>query len=464
MRCPFALGNLSLKLIAPFLIPLFYLVRHYFLKSFDNSFLNDKQENKKSCLMHTFMINIGYLFAGLFVYIENQKTKSKSIIDKDEKLFQSFSDTGRRNEENPNNDLSQGYISQFDLQRTELKRDRKKKLTIYFLLLGVFNYFNWQIYDILNMQKFTSYESYYFYSLSVSFFFLVTAVASKLILKIRIYKHQTYSMALSFLLSLSIFFILLFKDQERDKNYSQIFLALLIFIPVRSLRFIVYVIGKKFMINLYISHSQIIFFNGIIGIIGNLLLSLLTYMIKFERNFIDHKKDDYFMNEENGKYRLINIFDVFANFSSNSIVYFIPSIIFWFLENYCIWLTISLLSPCHYIIYANIIMIVFSFCDGEGLFFLSGYGNFIYYIIFAFLGVIFSSLVFNEIIIIKLCGLDKNTSLEIYKRASLDIKQASQEAVSVGSLDEEMEMQRRRSFDEISGSSGSEPKRDNSIF
>lgn len=449
MRFPFELGNLTSQMLIPFSIPVIYFIRHFLLTQFDSS-MNEEGEgiHNQSALMHTFMINIGYLLSGFLWYIEAKRSKVK----KKDELNEDANDTTTYS--NPheiinNDDDKNTYISQLVVQRTELKKKRRRKIVIYFLALGIFNLFNYQMYDLMSLKKFDEYQTYYFYCLSISFFLIVTAVASMFVLKLRIYSHQIFSMILSLILSLSIFLILLFverKDEEEEKNYLDIFCGLSIFIPLRSLRFVLYVLGKSFMSLYYITYTQLLFIFGVIGIILNLLINCISIICLFIPNFLLGKKKEYFIGcvDESGVlkyYRLRNIFDCFSHFTQKSIFYFVLTTFFWFIENYLIWLTINILSPCHYVIYANVTSVVFSFLGKEGRFFLLQYRDsipVILYIFFAFSGIFIASLIFNEVIIIRLCGFEKNTALEIYRRERIDTFDYCIKSQNTSSLDVEL--------------------------
>lgn len=395
MKSIISLGELSFTMLFPLLIPPVYYFRHLSLKELDN--LTSEQH---SVFMHNFMINLGYLINGILYFIDKNRSQPTRKT------------------------LSIGsYRNQLVIEKNKLRKLRLENTKKIFLLLSIFNYFNFQLYDFLDIVKFKGYQSYYVYSLGISVFFIITAIASHFCLNLMFYRHQKFSMILSILLCLVAFSFLLNYIDNNDFNFSSFILGLSSYIIIRSFRYLLYVWGKKFMLEYYSSHFQLLFAFGIIGITFNLILNGISFFIKIneisDTNTIINRK--LFYKNNDGKYRLFNVLDLFK-ININIIkycLYFGITVILWFFENLFIWTTINLLSPCHYMIYANISMIAFS-VPLKKLFTESKYGI-AYYIIIAFIGIIFASLIFNEIIIIRLFGLDKYTVIEICKRERLDM-------------------------------------------
>ena len=98
----------------------------------------------------------------------------------------------------------------------------------------------------------------------------------------------------------------------------------------------------------------------------------------------------------------------------------IATIILWFAENNVIWFSIYAFSPNHYTVYASINTIIVLFIDV--VIDLFDYHNIIIYIFYtiSLLGIFICGLIFNEIILVRLWGLDKNTIVEINKRQKLE--------------------------------------------
>ena len=146
---------------------------------------------------------------------------------------------------------------------------------------------------------------------------------------------------------------------------------------------------------------------GIFGIFFSLISNFISYFIKFN----DFEYKDVFKGK-----RLRNFFECFPK---TNLFCFFGSILFWFIENNLIWYCISSLSPNHYIIYRNIsstfIIMIKLILDGEK----------IHIIIISFvslIGIFICGLIFNEIIIIRICQLEKYTIIELDKRQKEELE------------------------------------------
>ena len=75
-----SLGYLSLKMIIPLLIPVFYSIRHYLLEEFDKNLKENKNDEKRqSVFINPFIISISYSLNIILLFIEYKQTKSKYI-------------------------------------------------------------------------------------------------------------------------------------------------------------------------------------------------------------------------------------------------------------------------------------------------------------------------------------------------------------------------------------------------
>ena len=80
-----SLGYLSLKMIIPFLIPVFYSIRHYLLVEFDKNLRENNNEKRQSVFINPLIISISYSLNILLLIIEYNQTKTakKSIQEKE---------------------------------------------------------------------------------------------------------------------------------------------------------------------------------------------------------------------------------------------------------------------------------------------------------------------------------------------------------------------------------------------
>jgi len=380
-----SLGHLSKKMIIPLSIPIFYSLRHYILDLFDDKLSENK---KQSVFLNTFILSIGYSLNFFLFLIEKKKIKSsKKIIQEKE------------------------FDNQLLIEKKKLEKIQKKNKLLLFLLLPLFNFFNHISYDILNMFKPNNYNKNFFYALSIPIFFIVTALMSYKFLNTHIYRHQIVSMIISLLLSISLLCILVIK--EGDKNDNKLYLSLFIVeaIGLRSLRYVLIVIGKLFMDKMFVTHIQLQTSLGLLGILFSLIANSLSFLINF--NFVENPDlNAYFKINDNGRKRLKTIFDSWGNFGDNW-VYFLISIILFFAENYMIWFCVYSFSPNHYTIYGSINSICAIFLE-----IIENISD-IYICIFSSVAlcvIFFCGLIFNEIFIIRICKLDEYTNVEINRR------------------------------------------------
>ena len=362
------LGQLSKKMLIPLLIPIVYTIRHILLKLTD-----DLEEN--SIFLNTFIVSLSYclnIFPSIIEYksIQSQKKENKETE----------------------------FNNQLIIEKRKIELKNFKKRIIFIILISLYNFFNFQVYDLIKIYEPGNYKECYFYSISITVFFLSTALMSYLLLGSKIYNHQILALVASPILSLIMSSAFITTHKMEIAGVIYLFLCLLL----RNFRFILMVFGKLYMEKYYISQFYLLSSFGIIGIFFSLISNLISYFIKF--------KDFEYKDEFNGK-RLRNIFECFPNINK---LYFFGSIFFWFIENNIIWYCISSLSPNHYIIYRNIsstIMIIVRIIKED-----QKYIAIIIISIISLIGILICGLIFNEIIIIHICDLEKYTIIELDKR------------------------------------------------
>ena len=381
-------GYLSTKMIIPLLIPILYILRHYLLELFE-----EKRKGNQSVFINSFIVSISYSLNFILLIIEYNKTKSNEKKTKQKE-----------------------FDNQLLIEKLKREKKQKRHILLYLFLIPLFNYLILLIYDILNIFKPIGYNKYYFYCLAIPFFFIVTAIMSILLLNYKIYKHQKVAMIISPILSLSLLIILIIqnKGQEKISGILKTILFLIENIGLKSLRYILIVLGKLFMEKMFVSHIKLMTYLGFFGIIFSLIANSFSFLINF--NFIeDQDLDEYFIIQDNKK-RLKNIFDIWGELGHSNWLLLIGIIILWFIEKYISWFCIYTFSPNHFIVYASINSIVLLFIELVIRKF--SFSN-LFIIIFssvALCGILFCGLIFNEIIIVRLWKLDKYTKVEIDKR------------------------------------------------
>ena len=390
MKMFISLGYLSIKMLIPLLIPALYFARHYLLDIFDKRIDDAKSEEIKhqSVFLNTFIISISYSLNIFLFIIEYNRTRSsrKKIQEKE-------------------------FDNQLIIEKLKMEKKQKQYRTIFLILLPLFNFFNHLSYDIVGMFKPPEYNKNFFYPISIPFFFIITAFMSYLFLNFKFYLHQKISMIISPILSLALLVILILIRKEKEKANNTLISVLFLIecLGLKSLRYILYVFGKLFMEKLFVSHIKLMTFLGVFGVLFSLIVNFLFIFIKM--NFIQNPDLNDYFEIENGNKRLKNIFDSLGKLGDYNWLILIGIIILWFFENYIVWFCIYAFSPNHYTIYSSI--------NSLSSLLLALYGKekwYIVFAIFALCGVFFCGLVFNEIIIIRLCNMDKNTNVEINRR------------------------------------------------
>ena len=360
-------------MLTPLLIPVFYIIRHFLLEE-----TNKVKEN--SIFLNTGIVSLSYSLNIILLIIENKSIKSQKKETKETEF---------------DNQLL------IEKRKIEIKKNRKR--IIFLLLISLYNFFNFQVYDLIKLYEPDDYNPCYFYSLSITVFFLSTALMSYFLLGSNIYNHHILPLVLSPILSLIMTSSFIPTHIMRTTDFLYLCLCLLL----RNFRFILMVFGKLYMEKYYISQFNLLSFFGIFGIIFSLISNFISYFIEFN--------DFEYKNVFKGK-RLRNFFECFIH---TKLYLFFGSIFLWFIENNLIWYCISSLSPNHYIIYRNIsstfIIIIKLIKDKEK----------IYIVIISFIsliGIFVCGLIFNEIIIIRICNLEKYTIIEIDKRQKEELE------------------------------------------
>lgn len=293
-----------------------------------------------------------------------------------------------------------------------MEKKQKYLQLLFLILLSLFNFFNLLAYDIINMFKPSDYNKYFYYALSIPVFFIITAFLSKLLLNYHIYQHQKVSMIISPLFSISLFVIIRILNPEQKGNTLYSILFLIEILGMRSLRYILDVLGKLLMDKLFVTHIKLMAFFGFFGIFFSLIMNSFSFLINM--NIIENPDlNDYFIIQNNKK-RFKNIFDKWGNFGTENWLLLIGNILLFFGENYIKWFCIYTFSPNHYTVYASINSIIILFIELV-------VKNLKHLLIAIFsivglCGVLICGLIFNEIIILRICNMDKYTSIEINKR------------------------------------------------
>lgn len=386
-------GAISKKMLIPLLIPILYSIRHYTLDTFDLRLKNANNDIKQqSIFINTFILSITYSLNFILFIIETRNSKINNLNVQENK-----------------------FDNQLLIEK--MKREKRKKNTtrVYLILLAFFNFFNYLFYDIIGMFKPSNYNKLYFYTLSIPFFFIITALMSFLFLNKNIHKHQYITMIISPILSMSLLLIIKFLNLGKRNNTSYAVLYLMECLGLRGLRYVLTVLGKLIMEKRFVTYIRLMTYLGIFGLLFSLIFSFASYFIDF--SFIkDPALNNYFIIQDGSIKRLKNIFDSWGSFDSINFILFVATILIWFIENFLIWFSIYAFSPNHYTVYASLNTIVVLFIDVVIDDFKTK--NIIIKIVFSIglSGILICGIIFNEILIIGLWSMNKFTAIEIMRR------------------------------------------------
>ena len=369
-------SDINIKLVLFILFPI--------IRRFD-VFINSTyiKDNKHNPLFNTFICFLSYNFSGLFFLIsifkmKNVKPKESDIISNEE-------------------DIYSNNLNQIDIFQNKLDKKRKIKSIIYLLSLIIFSFISFFL---------TNYfydEDYAYLKFSLRIFFQITnySLLSRLMINQKLYRHHFVSYA-SISILLLLIFILAF-NRLKKIIYSIIYYFLF------ELSFAFYdVLIKRYMILYFKTPYYIMFLEGIINSFVLIIFDLVAYFVNPEFNGI------------------IKCFiDNIENVGSLFFLFFLD-IILEFIWNLVILLLIFYYTPCHYFIvefmseYIYFIIKVLenkhnNINDG---FYSDNIISIIVPISYAF--ILFFCLVFNEIIVLNIFGLDYNTKKRIMEREKFE--------------------------------------------
>ena len=372
-------SEFNFKLLIPLIFPIFKRIQDYTKKSY---LIDDNQ------LFKTFRYFVSYIFAiipFLIIKYRIKNLQNKKILIKlettDTKSFTS---------------LTTGSFSN-EIHELKKKNERKRKIYSFLFLsvlciLGIFCYFYRFLFELTEFANAKQ---------SIGIFFEIAdyTILSYIILKQKLYKHNFVSAGIIAFVLIIIFIISI------PYIEANIFLSIVYYFFF-SLCFGAYdILGKKYMINFFITPYFLMFIIGLLNSILILIYELFAYFINkdvsgitigFQKNILD-------------------VGDVFL---------FILDLLVECIWNLGIWLTVYYLTPCHYFISEYISeysYYIINAINGKEEFYRTA--NIIIISIGYFIN-FFCCLIFNEVIIINFFGLERNTKKKISQRQnseSLDI-------------------------------------------
>ena len=345
-----------------FIIPLIFQISNFQTKEYNISLVNYDY-------LQLLNLNIADLLSGFLVLITYYRMKSeKDIIKTKNKnrnsinidlIYNDFSEKGNK------------YVLIFILSVLELLA-RSSDL--------IFNLF---------------YENIILYNCDTDWIISIDIISriifSKIILKTSLYKHHLVSVIIFLFGSIIMTIFGITSIIETNSMIKLLFL-----IPKNIIFGFGDIISKILLTYKFVLPQKLIFTKGLF----NLGMHLIIFPILWFTNKINK--------------------DIFLTFDSGfDIVFFIINILFSFLKAFCIMKIIDKFSPLH-VAFVNVVLCLYQYILSMT------FNNFNSYIIIfiiniiCFIIIIFSTLLFNEIIIINACDLNTHTKKDILLREKED--------------------------------------------
>ena len=391
-------SKLNSKLLILAIFPLFEPIR----KIFDEK---RKDKSKDNNYFKLFRFYLSYVLSFIFVIIIKCRTKNEK-----ENIFNRLKNLNFKKREemaDENIDVVKrgglNWINPQDKVKRDLKKEKASKKIIFIGLLIVVLLIQ-NIFNIIFRDKYSD-EGWNFVlhigkqSFGVFFEIIYFIILGMYVMKYKIYRHHFVSLIVILLnlILLIISFIICFPDCTIQTIIYYFFYSFLFCLFC--------MIGKKYL-NLYANSPYIIMLY--IGIISTIILFIFDIIMLS----IFNNKDD-----NNNKYSIIFGFKNMTNLLS--ILAFVFDIVCYFFSNIGIWMTLYYYSPFHYIISESMSEYLFILYDF--LLFKRDYkfSDIILYTIIYIINFVFF-LIFNEIIILKFCGLNYNIKENIEEREIID--------------------------------------------
>ena len=381
------LGIVNYKIIIPLIYPFLYQIRRIL-----------HNDDKKP--IFSFFTNFcGYLFSGFIYLIIRSRTKKinskdienvNSVVRKESS--KELTDTYSNNEISKVSTVYQ-IENQLDKEKKKHNTERKKSQYLSILLLVCI----YLIPMFLDSYTAINNELNFGTSSSISlFFFIIFYIGlSRILLGDKIYWHQIFS-SIIIICSIIIVIILYLIKDNLTKN---IFLNLLLIIIVTFFFSLFNTLEKKYFIKYMASPYHFMFIMGLYALSFILIYEIFTVIIfgfdtVFNGVFFQAKEN---IQKYEGLYILIFIADVISAFV-------------WLAG---IQLTVYFFSPCHFIISESISQIISTFLNNT----IEGFPiHEKIIIIFLFIIILLATLIYNEIVIINIWSLNKNTKKNIILR------------------------------------------------
>ena len=377
------LGIINYKSIIHFLYPVFYHLRFRIGGTRNNCF-------------QLFLNYLSYSLAGIIylivVYRTNTiKTKNK---DNDVNLNRVDQDISIGSFDDLKNDV---IIKEIEKKKTKEKRVELCKLKLSVIGLTILNFLPMFLETML-LNSSLGLDADIKESSTIFFETLFYVSFSRLILHQKIYNHQLFSLAMILGCMSFIFAVYLF---EKNLPFFDIMNNLLFFSFVFLLYGLCNVLEKKVLISFIISPYYLMFSLGFLSLIALIIYEIITWSLLGE-NWEFSGVIKQIKNDISIKFLLLSLFSAIIGF------FWLGGII----------LTIYYFSPCHFIINEVLTQLVTNLLDSR----FDNYNKLEKIICYvAYIIIVFFTLVYNEIIIINIDFISKDTRKNIIQRQYNDV-------------------------------------------
>ena len=297
---------------------------------------------------------------------------------------------------------------------TEINTIKSKKKYLGLSLIAILYFLTYAFFYYSNFITTTSFYG----NISMVMELLYFSLLNRIILGNKLYAHHFFSIVLITISITGLYLFLILKFIENNENWDSwrdfIFPTILNFFVYFFFCF--YLIKCKYYIEKYfISPYELIIFLGIFCLILLFLLEPITFFISCDNPIMCY--EGHFAGIITG-FKLVNSLKAILIISSWEV--------FLFMTCFGLWLTVKFLSPSHFLTSDSLITLGLNIlidCNNPKIILMN---NPLFYI-FSLI-TIFGCLVYNEIIIIRICNLNYNTRKEIIKRQREDINNSNDDS------------------------------------
>ena len=375
------LSEFNFLLFLPLVFPIFFRIEDFIMRTF---ITDDNQ------LFKTFRYFLSHFFSLIPFFIIKLRTKKKTKKEKNENIMIELKET--------QSDIFSIYgaqkIEKDEINKliTNIEKKRKIKSYLYLLLLSGIAFFCFFYRYLFEEERF----SYSKQSVGIFFEIFDYVILSYFILKQKLFKHSYVSASIIAIILLMLFVITIFYMNGSDilPSFAFHFCLSLCFGSLD-------VIGKRYMVNYFVSPYLLMIIIGIVDVIILLIIDIFLLILD---------------SDIKG-----SIYGLKSNINSISMFFILILDLFlqwiWILG---IWLTVYYLTPNHFFISEYISEYAYYITNAIDI--KEGFYNEVNIIVFSVSFIInfFCCLVFNEVIILNFCGLDYNTKKRILERVDED--------------------------------------------